>query len=590
MGGLSPATSFAALDVSGLGNDYNYSAFGIAPDGRLFVGARGGLEPNHAKFIGYTDDGGATWDTLNTGHGGTAGANLAFSGGWADYHVYFGTAVSSARGAAGTWQGIGWSSHETHPNDGPVVVDPLDSAVVYLTTDQGIGISRNRGADLEEIDEGVEAVQVNDFDMNAAKTVAWTASKSGIRQVSGYGTAAESWRIFFPNNDGSPYYAAAMDPADASGATAWVGNVRVYRTGDAGSTWQQVFTTEEPSHGFDFWSRVSAIAVDPSGSGLVAVGVNSPSDGVTGGIFLSTDEGGSWRRVDSGPYNTEVTRLRIVPDGGGIWTLYAACEYVSDGTTSSYGVKTVVLDSAAGTVAFSNDMTGSGGTPITNFGAHGLAVSSSGDLYAAGRRGSSEEPRVYRRMADSTTWEMLATTGLPATGTITALTMGYDPDGVETPFVAINAGIYYLDGSAWVRGYQYPVGAQVNVLYWDDLLVGTGTGLYGHFYASTGLDGGEAAGVPGDFRLEQNYPNPFNPTTTIRFALPARSFVRLAVYNLIGQQVALLAEGTREGGIHAVRFSAGDLPSGIYFYRMEAVTQSGRQQLFFDTRKLVLLR
>jgi len=94
----------------------------------------------------------------------------------------------------------------------------------------------------------------------------------------------------------------------------------------------------------------------------------------------------------------------------------------------------------------------------------------------------------------------------------------------------------------------------------------------------------ESEGVPQVFQLEQNYPNPFNPSTTIGFALPERSFVKLSIYNTLGQEVAVLAEGEKEAGYHRVVWNAGVLPSGIYLCRLE--TNSG----FHATRKMLLVK
>ncbi|MDG5767665.1 T9SS type A sorting domain-containing protein [Balneolales bacterium ANBcel1] len=77
-------------------------------------------------------------------------------------------------------------------------------------------------------------------------------------------------------------------------------------------------------------------------------------------------------------------------------------------------------------------------------------------------------------------------------------------------------------------------------------------------------------GVPEEISLEQNYPNPFNPATTIRYELPEHSDVRLAVYDLLGRQVASLVQGQRAAGRHQITFDASHLSSGAYIYRLEA--------------------
>jgi hypothetical protein len=89
--------------------------------------------------------------------------------------------------------------------------------------------------------------------------------------------------------------------------------------------------------------------------------------------------------------------------------------------------------------------------------------------------------------------------------------------------------------------------------------------------------------VPTSYGLEQNYPNPFNPRTTIRYQLPARGHVSLRVYDMMGREVAVLADAEQEGGHRSVVFDASNLPSGVYFYRLIVGS-------FVETKKLVVLR
>jgi hypothetical protein len=89
--------------------------------------------------------------------------------------------------------------------------------------------------------------------------------------------------------------------------------------------------------------------------------------------------------------------------------------------------------------------------------------------------------------------------------------------------------------------------------------------------------------APQTFSLSQNYPNPFNPSTLITYTLPAEGKAQLSVFNMLGQKVAELTEGVQSAGTHQVVFDASALPSGAYFYRLEAGSN-------VQIRKLVLAK
>jgi hypothetical protein len=76
--------------------------------------------------------------------------------------------------------------------------------------------------------------------------------------------------------------------------------------------------------------------------------------------------------------------------------------------------------------------------------------------------------------------------------------------------------------------------------------------------------------VPAQFALEQNYPNPFNPSTTIAYSLPSVGNVSLKIFNVLGQEVAVLVSGEQGAGKHQVLWNASPMPSGVYFMRLEA--------------------
>ena len=89
--------------------------------------------------------------------------------------------------------------------------------------------------------------------------------------------------------------------------------------------------------------------------------------------------------------------------------------------------------------------------------------------------------------------------------------------------------------------------------------------------------------IPNKFSLSQNYPNPFNPSTTIEFAVPKQSVVKLTIYNLLGEKVSVLVNKELQAGHYKSVFDASSLPSGVYFYRIDAGS-------FTQTKKLMLLK
>jgi hypothetical protein len=89
--------------------------------------------------------------------------------------------------------------------------------------------------------------------------------------------------------------------------------------------------------------------------------------------------------------------------------------------------------------------------------------------------------------------------------------------------------------------------------------------------------------TPQKYTLEQNYPNPFNPVTNIKFGIPENGSVQLKVYDILGKEVAELVNEKLNAGIYEVKFDAGSLSSGIYFYKLE--TQS-----YKETKKMILIK
>jgi hypothetical protein len=89
--------------------------------------------------------------------------------------------------------------------------------------------------------------------------------------------------------------------------------------------------------------------------------------------------------------------------------------------------------------------------------------------------------------------------------------------------------------------------------------------------------------LPVSYKLDQNYPNPFNPTTTIKYDLPERSFATIIVYDVLGNNIAELINEEKQTGTYEITWYAENLPSGVYFYRLQAGS-------FVETKKMILLK
>ncbi|MCH8942325.1 MAG: T9SS type A sorting domain-containing protein [Bacteroidetes bacterium] len=139
-------------------------------------------------------------------------------------------------------------------------------------------------------------------------------------------------------------------------------------------------------------------------------------------------------------------------------------------------------------------------------------------------------------------------------------------------WTAINDGLNYLS--------VYSLAISGNNIY-----AGTnGNGVYKRQLSDIITDVEEIHNIiPDIFSLSQNYPNPFNPSTVISFQLSSVSKVSLKVYDLLGREVAVLVNEEKPAGIYKVNFNAGNLPSGVYFYKMKAGS-------FVQTKKLILMK
>jgi len=149
-------------------------------------------------------------------------------------------------------------------------------------------------------------------------------------------------------------------------------------------------------------------------------------------------------------------------------------------------------------------------------------------------------------------------------------------------------GVYMStnDGTSWVQKNEGMGRQQINSLYTtsDYIYAGTqGSSVWRRPLSDIISVNKHGISVPETYSLSQNYPNPFNPSTTIDYQLPKSGFVKISVFDVLGQEVKVLTNEFKQAGSYYVKFDAGELPSGVYFYKI----QSGD---FTSTKKLTLIK
>jgi hypothetical protein len=140
--------------------------------------------------------------------------------------------------------------------------------------------------------------------------------------------------------------------------------------------------------------------------------------------------------------------------------------------------------------------------------------------------------------------------------------------------------LVYHDEQSGVYGYQTAISNNFILSAYHWVAQYNEVNIYEGFSIS---DVDENDQLPNEFKLSNNYPNPFNPATKIKYTIPELNYVTLKVYDVLGNEIGTLVNNEKPAGIYEVEFNGIDLPSGIYFYRLQAGN-------YFDTKKMVLLK
>jgi len=343
---------------------------------------------------------------------------------------------------------------------------------------------------------------------------------------------------------------------------------------------------------------------------LAVSGTNIFASTFGSGIFLSTNNGANWTAVNNGltGYDLYMGPLAVSgnilfagnvgPLGNGIFRSTNSGEYwtnVTNGFTNSHHVNAI---SVSGTNVFAGTGGGMeyGGVLLSaNNGINWTIVSSAipqmdvwsliadgANVYAGCQYTSIGTPAVFFSSNSGANWINMQND----LGNRRVTAFAINGNNV---FAGTDSGVYITtnNGLNWINKNQgFNTIPSIGAFLITNNYIFTGT--YGTSVWRRSLS--EIIGVmnngkeiPTVFSLNQNYPNPFNPSTLITYDLPESSFVKLIIYNELGQQVAVMVKEKKSAGTYEVTFNGALYPSGVYFCKFSAGD-------FADVKRMLLVK
>ncbi len=404
-----------------------------------------------------------------------------------------------------------------------------DSTIFAGTNGDGIFVSTNNGKNWKSINEGLQSKVVNTILINgktlpAGQTRIFAGTETGVSVSTDNG---ENWRSINSGLSGLGVWSLAAS-ADTSGDTTifagcWSG---VYSSTDRGENWKVtgLSTTTMPVHSIIIFNRCIYAAT------------------FSEGIFRSLDNGLTWINID--------VKLKDITD----YSLPLTAPVYSIGLFTGPEKNYFMVGSARslyyayfGDTLFYADTSfaqvNKQNSPVLCFANRNDTLFTASDGY------------LFKFYWIHIIWYFY--------GQKIDIIV-YTADHLNIPYLG-NHTVYSL---ALNNGY---------------IFAGTEDGIWRLRYPEAVTRVKSSQNVPAGFVLEQNYPNPFNPTTVVNYQLPVSGNVTLIVYDVLGRSVATLVNERQTAGSHSVKFDAVGLPSGVYFYRLQAGS-------FARTKKMILLQ
>lgn len=303
----------------------------------------------------------------------------------------------------------------------------------------------------------------------------------------------------------------------------------------------------------------------------------------TGGIYRSSDNGGSWTPVNNGLSNFAIHALSS--NDGKIFagTSAGICRSTDNGNNWSrisfspvgnviYSLESFGNSVMAGTstgVYFSSDNGGNWQNVNSGISGAVYCLLKIGNEIFAGTSSSG----IYKTTDNGGVW-MNINSGLPASPVRGLFALN------QKIFAATYGGGFYYStngGANWlpsITGLTQLVCYSV-ISFGNYIYCSTTSGIFRRSITEfTGVSGYGKKNTAGNYHLSENYPNPFNPVTVIDFYIPENNFIMLEIYDVLGREIQTLVSANLKKGNYSVNFSGSGLHSGVYFYRLTSENYS----------------
>lgn len=585
------------------------TAAAVNLDGHIFAGSHISDNPGNFTLVLRSTDNGESWEkvgTFSTGLTTSAVATILvapngdiFVGGWHDPFVGHGGIYRSSDNG-NSWKKSGL-------DDMSVVSFALDSQGDFFAgTMDGVFCSQDDGISWNRIN-GLDSIAVISFSISSDGELFAGTQGHGIFRLSG-----NNWLqivsdltirgsiVIALNDEGDLFAGSSLDgifrsvdngqnftqvnngliitqiedlasnkDGDIFAATLTWG---VFKSSDNGDSWLQTSLNNE---------AIRVVAVNSQGH------IFAGGQGYSG-FWRSTDSGANWKKLGLDSVVTEA--IEILPNddifvgtnrgilrsinNGDTW---AQAGFNDDGVIFSLAINSrneifavVPLYDPPGIYRSIDDAQNWTPIGLTDVYSTVIAVNSNDYLFV----GTSYDGGIYYSKDNGNTWQQ---TGLTSSSVSFQTIVFNEKDEIFAG--SFRGGVYRSsdNGETWLQINEGLIEPKVSSLVFNKdgfLFAGTyGTGIFKSLETATSVEP-NAPVIPELLILEQNYPNPFNLETSIQYRLPNEALITLEVYNLLGQKIVTLFEGSQQAGNYNLRWNGKNtdgqpVPSGIYFYRLQ---------------------